>query len=308
MRLDENGNSRIDKIKLSYLYKNTKTPDCQRDLSNDRVNEIINNVSIKPEIVHRMSPIIICELDNDWFIIDGQHRYSAFVKLKLELITVQIIKVNSDDELKELFVEINQNTPLPLNWLNLPTHQKRQHKKLLKNIREMWGNVLSDANKPRQPQIKKKDFEDILISSPLVTFEHIVQLNDIFKKLTSDKSKFERKDFYLSQSKNLKDDINRLLNGKEVVMGFGDAKKKKIPKTLKTEVWRNEFGSLSIGESKCTIDICKTLINLADYDCGHVISESNGGATNLTNLRPICHSCNCSMGSKNWDDFLKLIN
>ena len=42
------------------------------------------------------------------------------------------------------------------------------------------------------------------------------------------------------------------------------------------------------------------IISRNGWHCGHVISEKNGGETNIGNLRPICGSCNNSMGSMNW--------
>ena len=40
---------------------------------------------------------------------------------------------------------------------------------------------------------------------------------------------------------------------------------------------------------------------------GHIISENNGGETDITNLRPICKKCNLSMGSKNWNEYENII-
>jgi hypothetical protein len=39
------------------------------------------------------------------------------------------------------------------------------------------------------------------------------------------------------------------------------------------------------------------------FECGHVISEKNGGNVTLDNLRPICSSCNKSMGVMNLEEF-----
>jgi hypothetical protein len=36
-----------------------------------------------------------------------------------------------------------------------------------------------------------------------------------------------------------------------------------------------------------------------------VKAERNGGANEISNLRPICGLCNASMGSKNMNDFMK---
>ena len=41
------------------------------------------------------------------------------------------------------------------------------------------------------------------------------------------------------------------------------------------------------------------------FQCGHIISEYNGGVTEVTNMRPICPGCNQSMGKTNWGDWDK---
>lgn len=79
-------------------------------------------------------------------------------------------------------------------------------------------------------------------------------------------------------------------------------KKKSIPLTLKRNVWNKHIGE-SIGKSLCLC--CKlTEITQLNFSCGHIISEFNGGELKLNNLKPICSSCNSSMGSKNMNDFI----
>ena len=41
------------------------------------------------------------------------------------------------------------------------------------------------------------------------------------------------------------------------------------------------------------------------FDCGHMTAVANGGSNDISNLKPICSSCNKSMGTKNMDDFKK---
>ena len=189
-------NCSIDKIQLSKLNKKTKIPNFQRDLNQGRVKEITIKMTKNPNIIFSMSPIIIGILDDEYYIIDGQHRYYAFNELNIKNIVVQLIKVYSIEELKELFYQINQNTPLPSNWLKLPTKEKHKHKLLMREFKSKWENVLSNANKPRQPQIKKKEFEELLIELPLITIKHIIELNIKFKELIDNRSKFEKKDFH----------------------------------------------------------------------------------------------------------------
>ena len=80
-------------------------------------------------------------------------------------------------------------------------------------------------------------------------------------------------------------------------------KKKYIPLVVKRKVWDKWIGR-SIGTHLCLC--CKlTEISQMSFHCGHVISEKNGGNVCVDNLRPICQSCNSSMGSKNMDEFIK---
>ena len=73
--------------------------------------------------------------------------------------------------------------------------------------------------------------------------------------------------------------------------------RKSIPKSVRIQVW-NEYIGEENGIGYC--NVCGSEIKQTNYDCGHIISEFNKGATEPHNLRPICKSCNSSMGSKNW--------
>jgi 5-methylcytosine-specific restriction endonuclease McrA len=85
-----------------------------------------------------------------------------------------------------------------------------------------------------------------------------------------------------------------------------DSKKKKehIPHKVKTDVWDVYIGS-HIAEHKC---ICckRTTIRQRDFQVGHVISEAKGGTLEINNLRPICGTCNRSMGTRNMVDYVKM--
>jgi 5-methylcytosine-specific restriction endonuclease McrA len=83
-------------------------------------------------------------------------------------------------------------------------------------------------------------------------------------------------------------------------------KKKSISATTKRLVWNMNIGE-EIGKSKCMC--CKTTdITQMSFHCGHVISESDGGETIVSNLKPICQNCNSSMGKKNMNDFMHSLN
>lgn len=72
--------------------------------------------------------------------------------------------------------------------------------------------------------------------------------------------------------------------------------KKKIPKALREQVWTyyNQFNY----SAKCNVTWCQNILTPFNFEVGHNIPESKGGATDISNLRPICSSCNKSMGNR----------
>lgn len=81
--------------------------------------------------------------------------------------------------------------------------------------------------------------------------------------------------------------------------------KDKIPKALREQVWLTHIGKKY--NSKCYISWCSNRITVFDFQCGHNVPESKGGATDLLNLRPICSRCNSSMNdSYTIDEWTKL--
>jgi hypothetical protein len=48
-------------------------------------------------------------------------------------------------------------------------------------------------------------------------------------------------------------------------------------------------------EGKCYV--CKKTIHITDFDLGHNQAVAKGGKNKISNLRPICRTCNTSMGT-----------
>ena len=80
-------------------------------------------------------------------------------------------------------------------------------------------------------------------------------------------------------------------------------KKNGCPKRVKEEVWNRYIGD-DIPKHRCMC--CKlNLIKMIDFQVGHVVSEYHGGTFAISNLRPICASCNHSMGTQNMIEYAK---
>lgn len=71
--------------------------------------------------------------------------------------------------------------------------------------------------------------------------------------------------------------------------------KASIPKALREQVWLTYAGR--VYERRCLVPWCQNRMNVFDFHVGHDVPESQGGATEIANLRPICARCNLSMGS-----------
>ena len=78
---------------------------------------------------------------------------------------------------------------------------------------------------------------------------------------------------------------------------------KNIKQAIRKLVWHHYIG-YKTGLALCWC--CNvTPINVFEFECGHVIARSKGGADTIKNLRPICGSCNRSMGNQNMLEFQK---
>lgn len=77
-------------------------------------------------------------------------------------------------------------------------------------------------------------------------------------------------------------------------------KRKSIPKAVRDMVWNTYIGD-KYGVGKCYC--CRSVIDSKKFECGHVLASSLGGPNTVENLRPICGTCNKSMGTQNLEEF-----
>ena len=90
---------------------------------------------------------------------------------------------------------------------------------------------------------------------------------------------------------NFEIEVNKL---KEKYKNNVNTKKVYIPSALINLVWITYINE-NDRKGKCYC-CCTEEISVSNFDCGHIISHSNGGMITLENLRPICGNCNKSMG------------
>lgn len=81
------------------------------------------------------------------------------------------------------------------------------------------------------------------------------------------------------------------------------AKTNSISKTLRVRVW-DENGGRNKRRMRCSGG-CNRMIDIVDFECGHIVPRARGGGTDLSNLKPVCSSCNKSMGTINLNTFVE---
>jgi len=77
--------------------------------------------------------------------------------------------------------------------------------------------------------------------------------------------------------------------------------RKSIPKAIRQSVWEKYNGK--IYEAKCFISWCTNTCEIIDFHVGHNVPVALGGDDSIENLRPICSSCNLSMGTETIDSW-----
>lgn len=83
------------------------------------------------------------------------------------------------------------------------------------------------------------------------------------------------------------------------------AAKDKIPTAVRNQVWLKYMGNTAFGPCPCCGIHDISLVQSGGFECGHVQAEAQGGSTNLSNLIPVCKSCNLGMGTTNMIDYVK---
>jgi 5-methylcytosine-specific restriction endonuclease McrA len=154
--------------------------------------------------------------------------------------------------------------------------------------------VITEINKMKE-QIKDQDKQMNKMN------KQINELNKINTKLQCELNKTNKK--LQCELNKTNTTISNILNGSQMtdIVDLPKRKKNKIPKSLKTKVWNENFGK-SCGEHMCYVG-CGKMIYQSDFECGHIVAEINGGDMNIDNLKPICGQCNKSMGTMNLEKF-----
>jgi hypothetical protein len=219
---------------------------------------------------------------------------------------------------KQIFKSINSKIDFYQNYILNPLPHENVHLVMFPNLRELTLNKIEIFNKLLELIGDKDDnnyhefynnyYKDFKLKQiytldrGLLKFNSFTDITDFIRKIS---------DYEWIDGKYLMNEIKIELNNIKILPVEKEKelkpkiKKKTISATIKKLVWNTNIGE-DIGKFKCLC--CKsTDITQLSFNCGHIISEANGGETIVSNLKPICQNCNSSMGTKNMNDFMETL-
>ena len=323
-------------------------PNEQRIRDDDKVKEIVELQDLyKKKCGHFnfLGSINIHEYDNKYYLVDGQHRFTAMKKLENAgyndlNVDIELTMVENMEELKFNYAMINKNTELPefpedidknipeqvaqyffMEYPNVWTKKKRNIRPFLNknNFQEAIGYLLSKINENKKQSNKELcDVEDLkkmileknerMSNWPVAAYDKNIRK---IKKTPEYLEQCHKNNIYLGMYNHTNEEYGYEWIKEIVKDHTGEIlkkepkknKKKKIPKNLRNQVW-NKYNDENNTMAKCYCCDAEKLHIAKSWHCGHVIAEHNGGNLTVENLRPICGSCNSSMGTQNLYDYM----
>lgn len=315
-------------------------PPYQTDIDENKVQQMVGSYLLHPEYLLYKNKIVIAVVKNHvdethkLYVLDGQHRLEMVKILYqdhdiVDYLNFCYFKVESNKEAKNLFKEINRDSYKNSKFVNLDEFKDSMYLGLKTYLSDNYKQYFSEKKSNLNKRYSLSEFVDKLVEINYLSEYENVQ--DLITDLEQKNKKFNKlidyQEFYLeSPDIFYKDEILNVKDGKifsllnnnfiEFLAGqdtipdhkFKNIKKNITPK-LRLSVWKNSYGDNETSLCPFAKYGCENKISRGKngFNCGHVISEFNGGETTVQNLKPICFNCNNKMGTRNWPEYEKII-
>ena len=312
-------------------------PDYQRIIDPLKVQEIVDwqkDFFNKNNYYCYTGTIILIQYEDNHYLIDGQHRYASLENLSKEQIypevDYQIWKVSSTEAIREIYYHHNKNTPLP--DIDFEEKNKSLIEKICNYYRNKYPKAWKQENGKRtnRPFLNFNKFQEacafLCHQLNWTNVEEVVQNIDLYNSILAGRNvqaypKITSTMYEKAKSWGLYLGLFNYESNKEYIFGWvkeiitfhaGEKKtteyknintaRKCIPKSLRNKTWNQYIGD-NIAKAYC---ICcnDKMISMQEFECGHIISDADGGEISIDNLLPICSCCNKSMGKKNMREFI----
>lgn len=309
--------------------ENIRKPNYQGSLLEEKIEKMSDEYLKNPLLLKFKNHIIIGCLKDNWYIIDGQHRIEMAKSLYSNhgvndhLVFCWYI-CSAEEIMKDIFCSVNIDS--------LKNQYYVSDNDLKQITKEEFTGKLKDYHKThfanrKTDTGKTKTIEEFVIELDTINFfEKFTNSQEAYNSLKEENNKFfdinrysinlEQNPtiYYAPEKKLINEKVIFSLKRNNFVEWLSDktkdpyhntrAIKANISSYKRKAVWRREFGENETGV--CPISFCNLILKTGvknGFQCGHIISEYNGGVTEVSNLRPICSGCNQSMSKTNWVDW-----
>jgi len=310
-------------------------PTMQGSLEIERVQQMVDEYMNTPHLFHCKDKILVADLNNNWFIIDGQHRLEMVKKLYYDYnkfednhkFTFCWFKVSSQEELESLFTSINKDSIKNEYYITQDITDRIKINTFIEEFKQHYNIYFNKktSSSANSRIFSIEEFRDKLIEieffrinydkSPSELIDVLKSKNDDFYTINRYNTELANNpdSFYQDEKHKMKDKIILALKKNNFIQWLKNPClepyhlkrhiKKPISQKLRKQVWKKEFGTAC--QDCCPIKDCNNVLKNEKnaWHAGHIVSEHNGGQTILENLRPICPQCNLDMGSCNWLDY-----
>lgn len=326
----------VDKLFRNSKMKELIKPTHQGALDDMKVDEMRKEYKSNPHIFRSKNKIVVVDLDDRWYLVDGQHRYDMIKqefeddKNIQEQIQISWFKFSHEEELIELYKSLNQDSIKNKNYISMNSFKMIKVNEFMNKLSGYHESAFAKRKNPSgyvkaveelRDELNEAGFfdsNDIISLTSDELYEYFIDKNYEFANLIDYSNNFVYNEtiFYEKEKNLVKNNIVFTLNRNNFVKWLCNKdssaihhyrkQKQKIPSAIRTSVWRSYYGVAE--EGICPISYCNAVITRTKspgMHCGHIISEKNGGTIEAHNLRPLCSKCNCEMSYLNWEDFDK---
>jgi len=323
-------------LNVSKLLNIVKIPDIQRNLDESHVDEIYNSqieqYNKKGYYDFGIISISHVKSDNSYWIIDGQHRYSALLKFFKNdddfKIFVSLYSVDNNNERDEIYHTINLNKPTAIAK---NSNTDLCISKFLKTFEKKYSDYIKKSKSPHRPNFNIDVLREKIIEYDIVDrfnfddfetkfMDELSKLNTFYSNVSckqfrewgiNDFNKYrdkcvEKKHELLlgiyNQYEWLDRIIDKICDNKQYDNNQHYIKNKRfaIPNELRIKCWEKYNKELN---GRCFV--CNNNLRYSDMHAGHIKPVYFGGKNTIDNLQPICLGCNLSMGIQNLYDYKK---
>lgn len=304
-------------------HKELNLPQYQAELNVSKVDEMIESYHKNPHYLAFTNKVVIGVIIKEsgvkLYILDGQHRIDMAHKIYMDkgindnLIFCYYL-VKTDDEMKELFNEINKDSLKIQHYMSLPELIRSEYIAFREYIKDNWTKYFSSTKKLKDIMYSIGDFIDELVKlkyfeRQINFIEDIKAKNNQFYNLLDYKSYFDSDpdNFYKDEQSLIQDKfimslkknnfIDFVINNTLPSHKFKNTKINKSEPEQRLSVWFKEFKE---NTGVCCMYKCKNKISnkLNGYAFGYIIARNTN--FNLHNIRPVCTNCGRKMKGINW--------